>query len=77
MISFGVEPFEPGNMMYVGIAQEMEDERVDKACSYIRYQYGNSLYKREMEMVFEMFDIAYPLLANYNKLKFDEFDICD
>lgn len=72
---FGVEPFEPANMMYVGIEQELEDNVVSDACDYVRATYGNELSVAELEHVFEMYDIDYPNLAKYNQDRFDEFDV--
>lgn len=72
---FGVEPFEPANMMYVGIEQELEDNVVSDACDYVRATYGNKLSVAQLEYVFVMFDINYPTLAKYNQDRFDEFDV--
>lgn len=76
-IEFGLDPFEPSNMMYVGMQEELMEQVVNDAIDYLRKKYGvaGSLTKDEMEEVFEKFDIEYPLLPHWLAVKFDEFDI--
>ena len=77
MTMFGPGDFSPGNMMYVGIAEEMEERRVDMAVDYIENTYGDAVSKQEMEDVFRMFDIDYMELPSWLQRRFDVFEITD
>lgn len=74
MVSFDMN-FEPGNMLFVGLQEELIEETVNDAVDYIRREYGHSLPFAAMDTVIHEFDIDYNLLPQYLKDKLDEFDV--
>ena len=73
---FDMNFFEIGNPMYLGIAEELVEAQVNDAIDYIRSNYGDHPTSANISFVIEEFDIDYPLLPQWLKDKFDEFDIC-
>lgn len=74
-VSFTPYNFEPGNMFYVGISEELVEAQVNDAIDYIRAKYGQILTVEQLEQAFVDFDIDYPVLPNWLQKKFDEFDV--
>lgn len=75
MISFGVEPFEPGNMMYVGIQEELIESVINDFVDKVRLQWsGYCTADNVLEMLDEN-DIEYNLLPQYLKDKLDTLEI--
>lgn len=71
MISFGVEPFEPGNMMYVGIQEELVASVInDFVDNVFRYWGGKCRTADVINMLVEN-DIDYGCLPQYLKDKLD------
>lgn len=75
MFEFGLTPFEPGNMMYVGMQEEIMEQVVNDAIDYIRDNYGDELSVADMYSVLEKFDIEYTLLPHWLAVKFDQFEV--
>lgn len=71
----GPQEFDPCNMAYVQLSEEKIAEGVDQAYNYILNNYGRTLSVSQMEDVFAMFDINYPLLDRSLALRFDDFDV--
>lgn len=67
--------FDPVNAAYLQLAEQLQEQQVDEACDYIMRTYGWELTKMQMEEVFEIYDIQYPLLPKWMQDKFDKFDI--
>lgn len=74
---FSFDPFCVGDISTVGFMEELAENQVNDAIDYIRSRYGEALTKKQIENVFDLFDIEYPFLPAYLQLKFDEFDIID
>lgn len=74
-MEFNIDNFEPGNMLFVGMREELIEETVNDAIEYIRRNYGKSLPVSAMDAVIHEFDIDYNELPHYLAAKFDEFDV--
>ncbi len=74
MITFGVEPFEPGNMMYVGMQEELIESVInDFVDNVFRYLDGRCYAADIINMLVEN-DIDYGCLSQYLKNKLDTID---
>lgn len=74
MITFGVEPFEPGNMMYVGMQEELIESVInDFVYNVFRYLDGRCYAADIINMLVEN-DIDYGCLPQYLKNKLDTID---
>lgn len=75
MITFGVEPFEPGNMLYVGMEQELVESVInDFVDNVFRYLDGKCYVADVINMLVEN-DIDYECLPQYLKDKLDLIEI--
>lgn len=75
MITFGVTPFEPGNMLYVGIQEELIENVINDFVERITvYRRGICATSEVVEFLKEN-EIDYNLLSQYLKDKLDELDV--
>lgn len=75
MITFGVTPFEPGNMLYVGIQEELIENVIDDFVERIVFCRRGICAASEVVEFLEENEIDYNLLPQYLKDKLDEIDV--
>lgn len=75
MITFGVTPFEPGNIMYVGIQEELIENVINDFVERITLYRRGVCASSEVVEFLEENEIEYPLLPQYLKDKLDELDV--
>lgn len=77
MISFGVEPFEPGNMLYIGMQEELVASVINDFVDNVSRYWGGKCYSEDIVTMLTENDIEYVLLPQYLKDKLDTIECLD
>lgn len=75
MITFGVEPFEPGNMLYVGIQEELIAGVINDFVDNVFKYWGGKCHTADVINMLVENDIDYGCLPQYLKDRLDEIDV--
>lgn len=74
MVTFGVEPFEPGNMMYVGMQEELIASVINDFVDNVFRYWAGECYRGDIINMLTENEIEYALLPQYLKDRLDEIE---
>ena len=75
MFDASFEPWIVGDMMTVGLCEELMESQVNDAIDYIRSNYGSCLTLDQMEDALDLHDIDYNELPEYLRDRLDQFNV--
>lgn len=75
MFDASFEPWIVGDMMTVGLCEELMESQVSDAIDYIRSNYGSCLTLDQMESALDLYDIDYDELPEYLRDRLDQFNV--
>lgn len=75
MFDAAFEPWIVGDIMTVGLCEELMEIQVGDVVDYIRANYGSCLTTDQMENALGLYDIEYDKLPEYLRDRLDQFDV--
>ena len=69
------EPWVVGDIMTIGLCEELMEIQVNDVVDYIRSNYGPCLTMDQMDSALGLYEVDYTALPDYLKEKLDQFNV--